>query len=105
MSDQQTLTVTILEREYRVACPEGQEAKLEEAARSLDRKMKEIRRTGKVFGIERIAVMAALNLTRELLDREPEDSADSEALARLEQKIDNALPEQLNIPMEVDDRQ
>ncbi|MCH8530127.1 MAG: cell division protein ZapA [Saccharospirillum sp.] len=105
MSDQQTLTVTILEREYRVACPEGQEAKLEEAARSLDRKMKEIRRTGKVFGIERIAVMAALNLTRELLDREPEDSADGEALARLEQKIDNALPEQLNIPMEVDDRQ
>lgn len=105
MSDQQTLTVTILEREYRVACPEGQEAKLEEAARSLDRKMKEIRRTGKVFGIERIAVMAALNLTRELLDRDPEDSADGEALARLEQKIDNALPEQLNIPMEVDDRQ
>lgn len=105
MSDQQTLTVTILEREYRVACPEGQEAKLEEAARSLDRKMKEIRRTGKVFGIERIAVMAALNLTRELLDREPEDSIDREALVRLEQKIDGALPEQFNIPMEVDDRQ
>lgn len=105
MNDQQTLTVTILEREYRVACPEGQEAKLEEAARSLDRKMKEIRRTGKVFGIERIAVMAALNLTRELLDREPESSVDSEALARLEQKIDSALPEQFNIPMEIDDRQ
>ncbi|MHA7878852.1 MAG: cell division protein ZapA [Saccharospirillum sp.] len=105
MSDQQTLTVTILEREYRVACPEGQEAKLEEAARSLDRKMKEIRRTGKVFGIERIAVMAALNLTRELLDRAPEDSADTESLNRLEQKIDRALPEQFNIPMEVDDRQ
>lgn len=102
MNQQKTLTVTILEREYRVACPEGQESKLEEAARSLDRKMKEIRSTGKVFGIERIAVMAALNLTRELLDTEPVVTQDLDALARLERKIDTAIPEQIDIPMELD---
>lgn len=102
MNEQKTLTVTILEREYRVACPEGQEGKLEEAARSLDRKMQEIRTTGKVFGIERIAVMAALNLTRELLDREPVVTQDLDALARLESKIDSAMPEQFDIPMELD---
>lgn len=102
MSDQKTLTVTILERDYRVACPPGQEPKLEQAASALDRKMKEIRSTGKVFGIERIAVMAALNLTRELLDQEPVASHDQETLARLERKIDASLPEQIDIPIELD---
>lgn len=95
MSQQNTLTVTILEREYRVACPQGQEAKLEQAASALDRKMKEIRTTGKVFGIERIAVMAALNLTRELLDREPGDNGEDQAMAeRLLRRIDEVLPDE-----------
>ncbi|WP_108125762.1 cell division protein ZapA [Saccharospirillum mangrovi] len=93
MSQQNTLTVTILEREYRVACPPGQEVKLEQAAASLDRKMKEIRTTGKVFGIERIAVMAALNLTRELLDRQPGDNSEDQAMAeRLLRRLDEVLP-------------
>ncbi|WP_028671114.1 cell division protein ZapA [Saccharospirillum impatiens] len=103
MSNVQTLTVTILDREYRVACPEGQEPKLEEAARALDRKMKEIRVTGKVFGIERIAVMAALNLTRELLDTSPVAAHDQDTLARLEQKIGQVLPEQISIAMDLDE--
>ena len=95
MSQQNTLTVTILEREYRVACPEGQEAKLEQAAASLDRKMKEIRTTGKVFGIERIAVMAALNLTRELLDREPGDNREEQIITEnLVRRLDEVLPAQ-----------
>lgn len=106
MSQQNTLTVTILEREYRVACPQGQEAKLEQAAASLDRKMKEIRTTGKVFGIERIAVMAALNLTRELLDREPGDnSADRALTERLVRRLDEVLPdepEELSLELDPD---
>jgi cell division protein ZapA len=103
MSKVQTLTVTILDREYRVACPEGQEPKLEEAARALDQKMKEIRVTGKVFGIERIAVMAALNLTRELLDTTPAVADDQETLTRLEGKISQALPEQISIEIDLDE--
>lgn len=102
MSDHKTLTVTILDREYRVACPQNQEIKLEQAASALDRKMKEIRSTGKVFGIERIAVMAALNLARELLDQEPLASNDQEALARIDRKLDASAPKQYDIPMDSD---
>jgi len=62
-----TLDVTILDREFRVACPEDERAELLEAVSYLDKKMREVRDTGKVATIERIAVMAALNITHELL--------------------------------------
>ncbi|TCS43741.1 cell division protein ZapA [Reinekea marinisedimentorum] len=89
---QKTLTVTILDREYRVACPTGQEHQLRNAANTLNDKMQEIRDTGKVFGIERIAVMAALNLTHELLQSRPDNDGDLQTLQRLTAKIDSALP-------------
>ncbi|MEF3193420.1 MAG: cell division protein ZapA [Halothiobacillaceae bacterium] len=59
--------ITILDKEYRVACPESQREALERTARYLDGKMREIRHTGKVIGNDRVAVMAALNITHELL--------------------------------------
>ena len=62
-----TLDVTILDREFRVACPEDERAELLEAVSYLDKKMCEVRDTGKVATIERIAIMAALNITHELL--------------------------------------
>ena len=92
MTDPKTLAVQILDREYLVACPPGQEVKLSEAARTLNNKMQEIRETGKVFGIERIAVMAALNLTHELLQSKPENENDRSAIERLLNKLDRALP-------------
>lgn len=93
MSEQQkTLNVTILDREYRVACPSGQESQLRNAANTLNDKMHEIRDTGKVFGIERIAVMAALNLTHELLQSRPDNNNELKTLERLTAKIDSALP-------------
>lgn len=61
------LDVTILDREFRVACPEEERAELLEAVSYLDKKMREVRDTGKVATIERIAIMAALNITHELL--------------------------------------
>jgi cell division protein ZapA len=92
MNEPKTLAVQILDREYLVACPPGQEAKLREAAQTLNNKMQEIRDTGKVFGIERIAVMAALNLTHELLEAKPENENDRSAIERLLNKLDSALP-------------
>jgi cell division protein ZapA len=62
-----TVSVTILEKEYQVACPEDQQAELLLSARHLDEQMRGIRATGKVIGLERIAVMAALNISHELL--------------------------------------
>ena len=62
-----TLDVTILDREFRVACPEDERAELLEAVSYLDKKMREVRDTGKVISVERIAIMAALNIAHELL--------------------------------------
>jgi cell division protein ZapA len=62
-----TLDVSILGREYRVACKESERADLLQAVQFLDRRMREIRDAGKIAGNERIAVMAALNIANELL--------------------------------------
>jgi cell division protein ZapA len=61
------LDVTILGREYRVACAEDEQAELLEAVALLDTRMREIRDKGRTAGVDRIAVMAALNIANELL--------------------------------------
>jgi cell division protein ZapA len=61
------VTITILGKELMVACPDEERAALVAAARELDQRMREIQDGGKVIGGERVAVMAALNLSNELL--------------------------------------
>ena len=61
------VTISILGKELMVACPDGERESLSAAARYLDQRMREIQDSGKVIGAERCAVMAALNLTNELL--------------------------------------
>jgi len=63
-----TLSVNILDRDYQVSCPESEQQSLLKSARYLDEKMREIRSKGSVVGNDRIAVMAALNVSYELLD-------------------------------------
>ncbi len=67
MSEVKGLDVSIMGREFRVACPEDEQEELLAAVAYLDRKMREIRDSGKVIGVERIAIMAALNIAHELL--------------------------------------
>ena len=67
MSEVKGLDVSIMGREFRVACPEDEQEELLSAVSYLDRKMREIRDSGKVIGVERIAIMAALNIAHELL--------------------------------------
>jgi cell division protein ZapA len=62
-----SLDVNILDREFRVACPEDERAELQDAVAYLDKKMREIRDAGKIASVERIAIMAALNIAHELL--------------------------------------
>jgi cell division protein ZapA len=66
-----TLDVNILGRDYKVACKESERAELTEAVAYLDNRMREIRDGGKITGADRIAVMAALNITHELLRGKP----------------------------------
>jgi len=61
------LDVSLLGRNYKVTCREAERAQLLDAVGFLDRRMREIRDAGKIAGSERIAVMAALNITHELL--------------------------------------
>jgi cell division protein ZapA len=62
------VTVRILERDYQVACPPEERESLLNAADYLSREMAEIRDSGRVVGMERIAVMVALNLAHQYLD-------------------------------------
>ena len=101
--DKQTaLTIRILGRDYSVACPEGERESLLLSAEHLSKRMQTIQRKGKTLGMERIAVMAALNIARDLLDaqrsleheraRQPEhDDEMGERLAQLQLRIESVL--------------
>ena len=93
-----TLDIKILDRELRVACPEEERGELLDAVAYLDRKMREIRDAGKIASIERIAIMAALNITHELLSVKVGKGVDLADLKRrmsvMETAIDTALAEQ-----------
>jgi len=62
-----TLDVTILGRDFKIACKDDERTELSEAVALLDRRMRDIRDGGKVSGTDRIAMMAALNIAHELL--------------------------------------
>ncbi len=95
MSALTSVTVRILEKEYQVACPEEERTALLESADMLNRRMKEIRDSGKVVGLDRMAVMVALNLANELLQlRESFAEIDNEVGERareMRQRMDAIL--------------
>lgn len=99
MEHSKTKTIRIMEKEYQVNCPAGHEDELSEAAYLVDRKMREIRQGGRVVGLERIAIMAALNVAHELViersgrnkDHSLGISGFEERLQNLHTKIDGAL--------------
>ena len=72
LSDKEALTVTVrvMGREYMVACPQEEHEALIASADYLNERMLMIRKRGKALGVERIAVMAALNIARELLSQQ-----------------------------------
>ena len=95
-----SLDVAIMGREFRVACPEEERESLLQAVNYLDRKMREIRDHGKVIGLERIAIMAALNITHDYLAAKPVDPDDSlhrERIGRMVDQLDQALTSQENL--------
>ena len=69
------VTVRILEKEYQVSCPANERTDLLDSAELLNAKMREIRDSGKVVGLDRIAVMAALNMANELIQTRAKDEA------------------------------
>jgi len=89
-------------REFSVACEEDQQDALTEAAIHLDRKMREIQKGGKIIGIERCAIMAALNITHEFLKmkRRSRDADEmGTRLRALQEKIELAMLEQKQLSL------
>ncbi len=75
MSDNQArVSVRILEKDYQIACPIEERSNLLDSAEFLNARMREIRDSGKVVGLDRIAVIAALNMANELIRLRNSDS-------------------------------
>jgi len=89
------VSVRILEKEYQFSCPASERNDLLNSAEFLNAKMRQIRDSGKVVGLDRIAVMAALNLSNDLLkNRNREELLDSDwglRLKSMRQRVESAL--------------
>src|ERR1700722_4747823 len=96
MSDNQArVSVRILEKEYHITCPIEERSDLLDSAEFLNTKMREIRDSGKVVGLDRIAVIAALNMANELIRfRNRDSNLDSDVGGRLRilrERVESAL--------------
>src|SRR5210317_870732 len=93
--DMAQVSVRILEKEYQFACPASERNELLNAAEFLNAKMRQIRDTGKVVGLDRIAVMTALNLANELLGARSQDELRDEGLGirikSMRERVESAL--------------
>ncbi len=91
-TESELVTVRILDREYQVMCTPGERRGLVDAAMFLDGRMREIRESGKLTSMDKIAVMCALNLSDELLrlraEREERDEHVDRRLLELARRID-----------------
>ena len=89
------VSVRILEKEYQVACPANEKADLVAASELLNSKMREIRDSGKVVGLDRVAVMAALNLANDLLKIQNRDEKLQDlvglGIRSMQERLDDAL--------------
>ena len=89
------VSVRILDKEYQVACPANERTELLDSAEELNARMREIQDTGRVVGLDRIAVMAALNMANDLLrararDRELDDDV-SVRLKSISDRVESVL--------------
>ena len=96
MKNQDSLSIIILDKEYRVACPPGEQESLLASAAELNRRLSEIKTKGAVIGTERIAIMAALNVCHEMLTGravQAEHSELNDRIDTLSEKIDSSMRE------------
>ena len=96
MDNQDSLTIKVLEKEYRVACPPEEKESLLASATILNEKLMQIKSKGSVISTERIAVMAALNMSHEILngkDLVGEHADLNDRIDSLSERIDNTMRE------------
>ncbi len=90
-----TVVVRILDKEYQVSCPPSEQEALLKSARYLDENMRKIKGRGNIHGLEKISVMAALNITHEMLSKTVQLNESRHYTAQqikyLEDKLDRSL--------------
>ena len=95
MTEAARINIKILEKEYQVGCPPDERAALLDSAELLNAKMREIRDSGRVVGLERIAVMAALNIANDLIrSRDRGEVLETKAKAKvraMRERVEGAL--------------
>lgn len=97
MSTSEPVNVRVLDREYTVGCTPEQRDGLLAAARLLDNRMREVRGTNRMAAVDRVAVLAALNLAHELLQSRRDGDREQE-LARSLGRLNERLDDLLNLP-------
>ena len=97
-ADPKGLQITLMGRQYRVACAQEEQEGLLKAVDYLNQKMQEVRDNSKVIGQERIAIMAALNIAHEFLTTKVGGGFDiaeiKRRMAGMETVLDRAMSEQ-----------
>jgi cell division protein ZapA len=78
------VTVRIMDKEYKISCPEGEHESLLASAKHVSENMKKVREGGKALGAERVAVMAALNITHELLSAQDNGQVDLDLSGKID---------------------
>jgi cell division protein ZapA len=96
MKDGRAIEVTVLDRTLKIACKEDEKADLLNAVEYLDAKMREIKANSKVLSVERVAIMAALNIAHELLSAQRASGFDSEAFERRMKSMAEAIDEAMS---------
>ncbi|MGA8205396.1 MAG: cell division protein ZapA [Woeseiaceae bacterium] len=103
MTDYAQVSVRILDKEYRVSCPASERTDLLDSAEVLNAKMREIRDSGHVVGLDRIAVIAALNMANELLHAQARgrlvDTDFSNRLKLISERVENVLGESRHLDL------
>jgi len=93
----QNISVNVLDKAYQIKCPSDKVQDLQDAARYLDKKMREIRDSGKVVGLDRIAVIAGLNIAHTLLALEKKENKSMDMMydriIEMQKRIEEALTE------------
>lgn len=80
------VAIHILDKEYLINCPPGEEDALRQSAKHVDERMREVKNTGKIVGTDRLAVMTALNIAHELISMQSRPAnIDQESLDKLDE--------------------
>ncbi len=97
MTTEETIPVTIriLEKEYKISCPQGEHESLLISAKKVNDNMEKVRESGKALSADRVAVMAAINIAHDLVKISEKPNVDESFVNRIDE-MQNSIDAILN---------